>query len=83
MGLRCFNALLLDLESLLYTCTCQTVADCNIVTHFAKRCLVLFVTVIFLHFVSVRTKSCMGQPRRKWYLSRKLKESVKCVSQTI
>ena len=25
----------------------------------------------------------MGQPRRKWYLSRKLKESVKCECQNI
>ena len=34
---------------------CQTVSECKIVTYFAKMWLILFVTVLFLHFVLVRT----------------------------
>ena len=47
------GSFLLDLESKLYTC--QTMSSCNIGTHFAKRWLILFVIVMFLHFVSVRS----------------------------
>ena len=52
VGLRCLNALLLDLGSMLFTF--RTVSDCVIVTNLAKRWLILFVTVMFLHFVSVK-----------------------------
>ena len=46
VGLQCFSALLLDLQSMLFTRTCRTVSDCIIVTHFAKRWLILFVSYV-------------------------------------
>ena len=49
LGLQCFNALLLELY------TCQTVSNCNIVTHVVKKWLILFVTVMSLHLILVNT----------------------------